>query len=105
MLRSGTTHMVAFRQPYMSNPNLAERFINDWPLNPDIEYEDWWQVGHGAKGYTDWPFYVDESKEEDQREVLKLVESRGRRIIFTLCIHYILYRHQNVGAAVLFVHK
>ena len=65
MFCSRTMDMVAYGRLYMSNPDLVERFINDWLLNPDIECEDWWQVGHGAKGYTDWPFYVDESKEED----------------------------------------
>mmetsp|Transcript_18946 Transcript_18946/g.45749 ORF Transcript_18946/g.45749 Transcript_18946/m.45749 type:complete len:402 (+) Transcript_18946:318-1523(+) len=66
MLRSGTTDMLAYGRPYMSNPDLAERFINDWPLNPDIEYGDWWQVGAGAKGYTDWPFYHVEPKEAEE---------------------------------------
>lgn len=68
MLRSGTTDLVAYGRPYISNPDLAERFINDWPLNPDPKYEDWWQVGLGAKGYTDFPFYKPEDAEDKKEE-------------------------------------
>jgi N-ethylmaleimide reductase len=69
MLRSGATDMVAYGRPYISNPDLAERFINDWPLNPDPTYEDWWQVGAGSKGYTDFPFY--EPKEGETKDELQ----------------------------------
>lgn len=55
MLRSGTTDLVAYGRLYISNPDLADRLINDLPLNPDANYPDWWTVGSGAKGYTDFP--------------------------------------------------
>jgi 2,4-dienoyl-CoA reductase-like NADH-dependent reductase (Old Yellow Enzyme family) len=61
MLRSGTTDLACFGRLFISNPDLPERFKNDWPLNPDAKYEDWWQPT-GAKGYTDFPFH--EKKEE-----------------------------------------
>ena len=57
MLRSGSADLVCFGRPYISNPDLAERLINDWPLNDDPPYEFWWTPGFGAKGYTDYPFY------------------------------------------------
>jgi N-ethylmaleimide reductase len=57
MLRSGTTDLVAVGRPYISNPDLADRWINDWPLNDEADYASWWQIGFGAKGYTDFPFY------------------------------------------------
>ena len=57
MLRSGAVDLVAFGRLYISNPDLVERFQNDWPLNPDSAYEDWWQSSKGASGYTDFPFY------------------------------------------------
>jgi N-ethylmaleimide reductase len=60
MLRSGTTDLVAIGRPYISNPDLADRFINNWPLNPDAEYQDWWAAGKMTKGYTDFPFYDSE---------------------------------------------
>lgn len=47
--------LIAFGRPYISNPDLAERFAHGWPLNP---YDDmtYWYSG-GAKGYTDYPTY------------------------------------------------
>lgn len=59
MVRSGATDMVAFGRPYISNPDLVERFQNDWPLAADAEYNDWWGA-NGAKGYTDFPAYQPE---------------------------------------------
>jgi len=61
MLRSGSTDLVAFGRLYISNPDLVERFQNNWPLNPDAPYEHWWTNSLGATGYTDYPFY-DEKK-------------------------------------------
>jgi N-ethylmaleimide reductase len=54
-LRSGAADMVSFGRPYMSNPDLAERFQHDWPLNPPIAFEDFYR--NGATGYTDQPFH------------------------------------------------
>jgi N-ethylmaleimide reductase len=64
MLRSGTTDLVAYGRLYISNPDLADRLINNWPLNPDATYPDWWTVGMGAKGYTDFPFYQADEKDD-----------------------------------------
>jgi N-ethylmaleimide reductase len=61
IVRSGAADLVAFGRKYISNPDLAARFANDWPLNEEPPYEHWWQ--HiGATGYTDYPFY-EEKKE------------------------------------------
>jgi N-ethylmaleimide reductase len=59
MIRSGAADMVCYGRPYISNPDLPERFKNNWPLNPDPEYEAWWRPT-GAVGYTDFPFYKKE---------------------------------------------
>lgn len=63
MIRSGTVDLCCFGRPFISNPDLVERYKNDWPLNPDAEFPTWWGLGMGAKGYTDFPFY-EEKKEE-----------------------------------------
>lgn len=54
-IQSGQVDLIAFGRPYISNPDLVERFARDWPLNP---YDDmtYWYSG-GAKGYTDYPTY------------------------------------------------
>lgn len=60
MLRSGSMDLASFGRPYISNPDLAERFQNNWPLAPDADYSTWY-IPSGAKGYTDFPFYEPES--------------------------------------------
>ncbi len=52
----GDADLIAIGRPYISNPDLVERFANDWPLNPEAEVEDWYTPG-GAKGYTDFSMH------------------------------------------------
>lgn len=46
---------VAFGRPFISNPDLPERFANNWPLAPDADYAAYYHGGE--KGYIDWPVY------------------------------------------------
>jgi N-ethylmaleimide reductase len=62
IIRSGAADLVSFGRPYIANPDLVERFTNNWPLAPEAEYQYWWQP-IGAKGYSDWPMYKAESDE------------------------------------------
>ena len=63
MIRSGAADMACFGRLYISNPDLPERFANDWPVADPAPYETWW--GHtGAKGYTDWPTYEEEQAQK-----------------------------------------
>jgi N-ethylmaleimide reductase len=59
LIRSGAADMASFGRPYISNPDLVERFKNDWPLAPEAEYMDWWQPT-GEKGYSLFPVYSKE---------------------------------------------
>jgi len=63
MIRSGAADMACFGRLYISNPDLPERFANDWPVEPEAAYETWWQPT-GAKGYTDFPTYEGGSNED-----------------------------------------
>jgi 2,4-dienoyl-CoA reductase-like NADH-dependent reductase (Old Yellow Enzyme family) len=47
--------MIAFGRPYITNPDLVERFTNDWPLAKEASYEDYYATLKGAKGYNDYP--------------------------------------------------
>eukprot|EP00954_Amorphochlora_amoebiformis_P010880 850041-Amorphochlora_amoeboformis.AAC.1 len=67
MLRSGATDLACFGRLYMSNPDLPERFANNWPLAAEPPYEYWWKTP-GAKGYTDYPFYKAEAKETKEEK-------------------------------------
>ena len=67
---SGVVDMVAFGRPFMSNPDLVERFTNNWPLAEIAEYKAWWSPPYEIPsiGYSDYPNYSPpagvESKEE-----------------------------------------
>src|SRR5579871_1057850 len=48
--------LISFGRPFISNPDLVERFRNGWPLAPEAPMSDWYSPT-GAKGYTDFPTY------------------------------------------------
>lgn len=51
----GLADLVAFGRPFISNPDLVERFANGWKLNDLAPQEVWYSPGE--KGYTDFPTY------------------------------------------------
>lgn len=54
-IAQGDADLVAFGRPFITNPDLPERFKNNWPLNPADDMSLWYTSG--AKGYTDYvPF-------------------------------------------------
>jgi N-ethylmaleimide reductase len=54
-IASGEADLIAFGRPYLSNPDLVERFANGWELNPPADLEVW--SAPTATGYTDFPFH------------------------------------------------
>jgi 2,4-dienoyl-CoA reductase-like NADH-dependent reductase (Old Yellow Enzyme family) len=54
---AGNADLISFGRPYISNPDLVERFKNDWPLAEPAPMSDWYSP-IGAKGYTDFPTYA-----------------------------------------------
>ncbi|TMW68985.1 hypothetical protein Poli38472_001141 [Pythium oligandrum] len=56
-IRSGAADAVGFGRTYISTPDLAERFQNDWPLNSDVSFQAYWDSSMGAEGYTTPPAY------------------------------------------------
>lgn len=56
MISDGDADLIAFGRPFISNPDLVERFRNGWPLAPLAEMTDWYSP-IGEKGYTDFPNY------------------------------------------------
>lgn len=50
----GDADLIAFGRPYISNPDLAERFRAGRPLAPESDPSTWY-AGGGATGYTDFP--------------------------------------------------
>jgi N-ethylmaleimide reductase len=54
-LEEGVADMAAFGRPFITNPDLPERFLNDWPLNPAEDMSLWYTAG--PEGYTDYEPY------------------------------------------------
>lgn len=53
---SGDADLIAFGRPYISNPDLVERFANDWPLADSSDMSGWYSFDE--KGYADYPKYT-----------------------------------------------
>lgn len=54
--------LIAFGRPYISNPDLVERFANGWELNPESDMSTWYSFG--SEGYIDFPTYEETQAEE-----------------------------------------
>jgi N-ethylmaleimide reductase len=53
-IAEGLADLIAFGRPYISNPDLVERFANGWPLAQPAAMTSWYSPT-GADGYTDFP--------------------------------------------------
>jgi len=55
-IRDGHADLIAFGRLYITNPDLVDRFANDWPLAPDAPVSV--LSAPTAAGYTDFPAYT-----------------------------------------------
>jgi 2,4-dienoyl-CoA reductase-like NADH-dependent reductase (Old Yellow Enzyme family) len=56
-IAEGHADLISFGRPFISNPDLAERFRNGWPLAEQAPMADWYSPT-GGKGFTDFPAYA-----------------------------------------------
>lgn len=56
-LTAGHADLIAFGRPFISNPDLVERFANGWALNPPAAVATWY-APTGASGYVDFPTFA-----------------------------------------------
>ena len=54
-IAAGHADLIAFGRPFISNPDLVDRFANNWPLNPLAEMSAWYSFDDA--GYNDFPKY------------------------------------------------
>ena len=57
-IAAGDADLVSFGRPFISNPDLVERFANGWPLAEDAPVSTWYTPGD--EGYADWPTYQEQ---------------------------------------------
>ena len=55
-IAGGDADLIAFGRPFISNPDLVDRFANNWPLAEPAAVSDWYSFDE--KGYTDFPVYA-----------------------------------------------
>ena len=55
-LESGFTDLVGFGRQFINNPDLAERFKNNWLLSAVLDSNTFYSPGE--KGYIDYPEYI-----------------------------------------------
>ncbi len=54
-IAEGNADMIAIGRPFITNPDLPERYRNNWPLNPAEDMSLWYTSG--PEGYTDYAPY------------------------------------------------
>lgn len=54
-IAAGHADLIAFGRPFISNPDLVERFRHDWPLAEPAPFSVWYS--EGPTGYTTYPAY------------------------------------------------
>ncbi len=54
-IESGLGNLVAFGRPFINNPDLVERFKNNWSLSQYLKMDLFYSSD--KKGYTDYPVY------------------------------------------------
>ena len=55
VIEEGNADVIAIGRPFITNPDLPERFKHNWPLNPAEDMTLWYTSG--PEGYTDYaPF-------------------------------------------------
>jgi N-ethylmaleimide reductase len=54
-IESGLCDLVAFGRPFINNPDLVDRFKNNWELSKDLKMDLFYMSD--SKGYTDYPTY------------------------------------------------
>jgi len=50
--------LIAFGRPFINNPDLVQRFRNQWPLSDSLDSSTFYSAG--AQGYSDYPIHADE---------------------------------------------
>ena len=54
-IKSGLANLIGFGRPFINNPDLVQRFKNEWPLSQTLHMDTFYTADE--KGYTDYPVY------------------------------------------------
>ncbi|MEM6501012.1 MAG: alkene reductase [Cyanobacteria bacterium P01_C01_bin.89] len=59
-IAAGNADLIAFGRPYITNPDLINRFANGYPLTDSSDPSRWYSSG--PEGYVDYPTYEDSNQ-------------------------------------------
>ncbi|KAE9225339.1 hypothetical protein PF004_g11963, partial [Phytophthora fragariae] len=68
VIRSGAADLVGFARLFISNPDLVERFRNDWPVNLVPDYKFFWDSATGDEGYNTFGHYKPTSNGQEEEQ-------------------------------------
>ena len=54
----GAADLIAIGRPFIANPDLVERYRNEWPLAPLADPATWYAGEPTSAGYTDFPTHA-----------------------------------------------
>ncbi|MCK5517113.1 MAG: alkene reductase, partial [Desulfobulbaceae bacterium] len=60
-IAEGNADLIGFGRPFITNPDLPERFANNWSLNPAEDMSLWYTPG--PEGYTDYSDFTEPSSQ------------------------------------------
>ena len=55
VIEAGTADLMTIGRPFISNPDLVERWRHNWPENDPAPFTVWYS--EGPEGYVDWPLH------------------------------------------------
>ena len=58
----GAADLIAIGRPFITNPDLVDRWRHDWPLADLSEPATWYTTGQDPAGYTEYPAYQAEKE-------------------------------------------
>ena len=67
-IESGDTDCIAFGRPFITNPDLVDRFKHDWPLHDFDDMTKWY--GGGASGYSDYDTFRHETGQDRMKSFI-----------------------------------
>jgi N-ethylmaleimide reductase len=76
-IRQRHADLISFGRPFISNPDLAERFANGWPLNPPADQKVWYSFDEA--GYVDFPIYEASHGKSSNKALGRMRKDSGRK--------------------------
>jgi N-ethylmaleimide reductase len=82
-IAEGNADIIAIGRPFITNPDLPERFRNNWPLNPSADMSLWYTPG--PEGYTNYTPYKTLTHQDKFKENLCQFDTIRKKLKKLIC--------------------